>query len=170
MYKDLQPPRPFLWIWESRCCNKLRVFTWLLLMDRLNTRNLLKRKKFKIEGNNYNCVLCTSQREETAMHLFFTCPFAIRCWQTIGIQWQYGTPFFQMLEIAKHNFNGTFFMEIFTIAAWQIWKQRNGLIFENCSVSFGRWKSNFVDECQNQAHRMKVSLKNPFLTWLNTTV
>jgi len=75
-----------------------------------------------------------------------------------------------MLEIAKHNFNGTFFMEIFTIAAWQIWKQRNGLIFEKCSVSFGRWKSNFVDECRNQAHRMKVSLKNPFLTWLNTTV
>jgi len=75
-----------------------------------------------------------------------------------------------MLEIAEHNFNSTFFMEIFIIAAWQIWKKRNGLIFENCSVSFSKWQSNFVDECQNQAHRMKISLKNPFLTWLNTSV
>ena len=128
--KDFQPPRSFLWIWNSRCCNKLRVFSWLLLMDKLNTGNLLKRKKFKIEGNNYRCVLCASHREETTIHLFFTCPFATSCWQEIGIQWQYGIPFFQMLEIAKHNFNGSFFMEIFIIAAWQILKQRNGLIFE----------------------------------------
>lgn len=86
-YKNFQPPKPFLWIWDSRCSNKLRVFTWLLLMDRLNTRNILKRKNHKIEGNNYNCVLCTSRQEETAMHLFFTCPFAKRCWQLTGIQW-----------------------------------------------------------------------------------
>jgi len=45
LYKDFHPPKPFLWIWKSRCRNKLRVFSWLLLMDRLNTRSLLKRKK-----------------------------------------------------------------------------------------------------------------------------
>lgn len=169
-YEDFQPPKPFLWIWNSRCCNKLRVFSWLLLMDRLNTRNLLKRKKFKIEGNNYRCILCASHREETAMHLFFTCPFATRCWQEIGIQWLYEIPFFQMLEIAKHNFSGNFFMEIFIVATWQIWKQKNGLIFENSPVSINRWKNNFVDECLNQAHRMKESLKIPFLNWVNSHV
>jgi len=51
--------------WDSKCCNKLRVFTWLLLMDRLNTRNILKRKKQKLEGDNYNCVLCNRNMEET---------------------------------------------------------------------------------------------------------
>lgn len=68
----------------------MRVFTWLLLMDRLNTKNLLKRKKFKIEGNNYNCILCTSHREKIAMHLFF----AASCWEKLRIQWQRGIPFF----------------------------------------------------------------------------
>jgi hypothetical protein len=43
-------------------------------MDRLNTRNLLKRKKFKMEGNNYNCIFYPSGIEETAFHLLFACP------------------------------------------------------------------------------------------------
>ncbi|XP_062215176.1 exocyst complex component SEC3A-like isoform X4 [Phragmites australis] len=34
-YKHISPPQPFKWIWNSKCCNKLRVFSWLLLMDRL---------------------------------------------------------------------------------------------------------------------------------------
>ena len=170
IYRDFQPPSPFLWIWKSRCSNKLRVFSWLLLMDRLNTRNLLKIKNFKTEGNNYNCVLCASHREESAMHLFFTCPFAAECWQLIGIQWHLGTPFFQMLEFAKQEFNFNFFMEIFIIAAWQIWKQRNGQIFERKPISINLWQRSFQEECLNQAHRMKSSLQSPFLSWVNTTV
>lgn len=43
-YKNVQPPTLFTWIWNSKCCNKLIVFSWLLLM----------------EGNNYNRVLCDS--------------------------------------------------------------------------------------------------------------
>jgi hypothetical protein len=70
-YKNVQPPRPFLWIWNFSCSNKVRVFSWLLLMDRLNGRNILRRKKHKLEGNNYNCVLCPNGREETTFYLFF---------------------------------------------------------------------------------------------------
>lgn len=45
-------------------------FAWLLLNDRLNTRNLLsRRKKFLEEG--YCCVLCQNDLEETSEHLFF---------------------------------------------------------------------------------------------------
>ena len=60
-FKNVQPPAPFIWIWDSKCSNKLRVFAWLLLMDRLNTRNILRREKNKLEENNYNYVLCVSR-------------------------------------------------------------------------------------------------------------
>jgi hypothetical protein len=61
-YKNVQPPKPFLWIWNSSCSNKVKVFSLLLLMDRLNVRNILRRRKHKIEDNNYNCVLCPNGR------------------------------------------------------------------------------------------------------------
>jgi hypothetical protein len=80
------------------------------------------------------------------MHLFFTCPFAVGCWQLIGLQWQFGTPFFQMMERARSDSNNNFFMETFIIAAWQTWKQRNGLIFDNCPSNISLWKRNFKEE------------------------
>jgi hypothetical protein len=64
---------------------KIRVFSWLLLMDRLNIRNILQRKKHKLAGNNYNYVLCTNGREETTFHLFFICPFSLDCWRYLNI-------------------------------------------------------------------------------------
>jgi hypothetical protein len=79
-YRNSQPSAPFIWIWDSKCSNELRVFSWLPLMDRLNTRNILKRKKHKPEGNNYNCVLYNSNVEETAFHLFFSCTFERSWW------------------------------------------------------------------------------------------
>jgi len=139
-------------------------------MDRLNTRNMLKRKRYKIEDDNYNFVLCTAQREETIFHLFFSCPFALECWQAIGVQWQMGVPFFQMMELARQDFNHKFFMEVFIIATWHIWKQRNNLIFENYPASIISWERRFNEECTLQAHRMKASLKSPFLTWSSSLV
>jgi hypothetical protein len=99
-------------------------------MDRLNTRNLLKRKKHKLEGNNYNCILYDHNVEETAFHLFFSCPFSQACWQHLNMHWNFQSDFFQMMMQSKQQYKNPFFMEIFIIAAWHIWKQRNNFIFD----------------------------------------
>ena len=44
-------------------------------------------------------------------------------------------------------------MEIFTIASWQIWKQRNDTIFDRGRPSFNSWKVLFLEEAKLQAHR-----------------
>jgi hypothetical protein len=48
-------------------------------MERLNVRNTLRRKKRKLERNDYTCVLCPRGREEITFHLFFSCPFSQEC-------------------------------------------------------------------------------------------
>jgi hypothetical protein len=43
----LQPSAPhFSWVWSSSCQAKHKFFFWFLLLDRLNTRNMLCGKKF----------------------------------------------------------------------------------------------------------------------------
>ena len=68
---------PFKWLWDSKCQGKHKVFFWLLMNDRLNTRNLLRRKKFVLPS--VHCVLCSTNNEETIKHLMFECPFAQLC-------------------------------------------------------------------------------------------
>lgn len=41
-FKDIQVDDAFSWIWKSKCTKKWKVFAWLLLADRLNTRNMLR--------------------------------------------------------------------------------------------------------------------------------
>jgi glycogen debranching enzyme len=65
-------------------------------MDRLKVRNIVRRKKHKLEGNNYNCVICLENREETTFHLFFSCPFNRECWS-------FNLDFFTMMDVAKQQ-------------------------------------------------------------------
>jgi len=60
----------FKWLWTSSNLGKHKFFVWWLLRDRLNTRNILRRKNRILD--DYNCVLCNSCCEETLFHLFFS--------------------------------------------------------------------------------------------------
>ena len=68
-------PSPFKWIWKSCCLSKHKFFFWLLLLDRLNTKDLMARKNFYVE--NIDCVLCDDEQRESMMHLFFECEFSV---------------------------------------------------------------------------------------------
>jgi hypothetical protein len=61
-------PLTFQWLWKSRCQGKNKVFFWLLLNDRLNTRNLLRHNRFHLPSTN--CVMFNHGVEETMHHLF----------------------------------------------------------------------------------------------------
>jgi hypothetical protein len=84
-YKALigyQPaPSHFNWVWKSSCQARHKFFFWLLIHDRLNTRNLLGRKQMQLQS--YNCATLECQQEETLLHMFWECPFAVKCWDYI---------------------------------------------------------------------------------------
>jgi hypothetical protein len=68
-FRELTPSRAILDIWKTKCIPRIKFFAWLLLNDRLNTRNILRRRR-KVLDEGYNCVMCHNSEEETAAHLF----------------------------------------------------------------------------------------------------
>ena len=77
----------FGWLWKAKSPIKFKMFGWLLLVDRLNTRNMLKRRHFVVMGGNYACMFCQNPPEETVEHLFFHCTFSKECWWRLNICW-----------------------------------------------------------------------------------
>ena len=151
-------------IWKSRSLPMLKVFAWLLMHDRLNTRDLMLRKNWHL-NTGPDCVLCDSAVIESRDHLFFECVFAQQCWNTLDIHWDCTLPFTDRFAQAKSSFVGPCFMEVVACAAWNIWK-RNDLIFQGQHASFGRWRVRFQSDLLLHRFRVKSALVQPLVDWL----
>lgn len=171
-YKQLSGHRPihksFKWIWDNSCQNKHKVFAWLILMDKLSTGELLKRKNMELP--DYTCVLCNSSTEETILHLLITCPFASTCWNWIGLQIHDQANLFQNLELFRRQLQVPFFMEILIIMCWTIWQARNGVIFDDKMPTINQAKRDFKSEFALLMIRAKRSYFPRIELWLNSLV
>lgn len=49
----------YSWLWNASCQMKHKVFFWLLLKDRVNTRGMLRRRNMELDS--YACELCVWQ-------------------------------------------------------------------------------------------------------------
>jgi hypothetical protein len=111
-------------------------------------------------------VLCNLDIEEYTYHLIFQCPFSERCWNYLGIHWDHGLYFFDAIMKAKREWQFDFFMEVFAIAAWEIWKQRNEKIFRGSAPSFQAWLRSFILTVNQQVYRLNLVNRDAVLAWL----
>lgn len=100
------------------------IHIWLLLKDRLNTRNILRRVL-----DDYSCPLCTASVEETSQHLFFTCSFSQWCWQLLNIQWHMNMEIKERIVQGRRDFESIIFREVLLVVIWAIWTHQNEVIF-----------------------------------------
>lgn len=119
----------YRWLWKSACQNKYKVFFWLLIKDRLSTRELLKRKNMELQ--DYNCILCNGDTEESLVHLFLGCPFATHCWTWLQIRINLHLEPLQILDSFREQLQVPFFMEVIILMCWTIWRARNDRIFQS---------------------------------------
>jgi hypothetical protein len=141
---------------------KWKVFAWLLLVDRLNTRNMLNRRQFAVMNNDFTCLLCAARLEETLTHLFFNCSFDRECWEAVGIAWPNSDKRFTLLHGGKDAWGRPMFMEVFVVVAWGIWKERNNKYFRGIHPSFASWRTRFKGDFHLLIHRAKSGLV-PFI-------
>jgi hypothetical protein len=166
IHAHLQAPPVFKWLWKSACIMKLKVFAWLLLSDRLNTRDLLVRRNWKVTEDKH-CVLCVTRSYEDRFHLFFECNFSQRVWNYLQIDWSSGMDIQGVVSAARRNFNKPFFMEVLIVACWHIWKQRNGRIFQHERPTFARWRAGFLHDISLLQYRIKSKHRDSLLNWIS---
>jgi hypothetical protein len=157
----------FKWIWRSRVILRIKVFAWLLVSDRLNTKDMLRRRNWNIADDLF-CVLCPAHVTEDWMHLFFHCNFSIRIWNYLQIEWEPGPTLEVIVTAAMRKFNKPFFSEVVIIALWHIWKQRNDVIFQGIMPSFRGWKSRFVLDLSLHKHRVKEKHVQSLSRWIDS--
>jgi hypothetical protein len=169
MYKKLIGHHPndpaYRWIWKSYCQPKHKVFSWLLLKDRLSTRNILRRKHMHID--NYNCVLCNQGTEETTEHVFLHCPFAQQCWGLFNLVVSTVSGVIDNFNAIKRQLHSQFFMEAIILICWTIWTARNELIFKANQINLQDCRCNFFREVKLVGLRVKSSLSLQFDQWID---
>jgi hypothetical protein len=156
-FRNINPHISFKWLWKSKCTAKVKFFGWLILSDRLNTRNMLRRRHYAL-GTGYDFFMCNHNTEEIIEHLFFHCPFSQDCWSSINISWAMNNSRLQIIEQGKKIWNKKLFMEITLLGSWNIWKERNNLWFNNIQPSVQAWKSRFAADLSLLIHRTKEEL------------
>ena len=136
---------------------KLKVFAWLLIQDRLNTGDMLVRRRCPIR--DVNCVICQAQRE-TREHLFFECHFNTDCWSALGIAWDRNLGLSSMLALAETVWNKPLYLEVVIICAWNIWKQQNRKYFDGLDVDMQSWLAQFKSDIGILGCRVKPEHKS----------
>lgn len=165
-FSEIAVPAPLIWIWKGKSMPKIKFFAWLLLVDRLNTRGMLRRRNKFLEVG-YSCALCPYDLEESTLHLFFDCTSSFSRWNAIGIQWSQQGSVYDRLQQQRAVFQGPYFMDLFMIGAWCIWKERNDFIFNHKMPSLDSWKQRFKNEVGLHLFRIKPSKRSFVMNWLS---
>ena len=147
----------FKLLWKSQCQPKHKVFFWLLISDRLSTRNILRRRHMLLDS--YSCVLCNSLVEESVDHLFAYCSFARMCWDFIHIDIPLDSGFPALTSQMKDQLNSQFFMETIILLCWAIWMTRNDLIFKGETLNLAGIKRVFLRSLSFLSIELKLDRK-----------
>jgi hypothetical protein len=113
--------RKSLWSWEVPM--KLKLFTWLMIENKILTWEILQRRGFVGPGW---CMLC-KKNLETNFHLFVECPFTRSVWERIKLKLNFpGTWTGNSMNERFKNWR-LLFTDYLTLPlhiCWNIWKER----------------------------------------------
>lgn len=132
-------------IWKPWAPGKMKIFSWLLHLDRLWCNDRLKRRGWP---NGYFFPLCI-RHLETSVHLFWECNLARETWRRMATRngcgplnpgsWNNTGNSLQRVQRCLQRFANEKTRKaaasIIMITCWEIWKERNDCIFKGKTAS-----------------------------------
>lgn len=143
---------------EKCCYAQVQNRFWLLIHDRVNSRNLLHRKSFHLPSYSYE--LCQSNTEETTLHLFWDCDFSLNSCNSIIGHRSRGISVFGEILLTIQALPAPIAMEVTIMGCWNIWMQRNGKIFkaQSASVHHGELYLTWICSCSDTESKPNLKL------------
>ena len=89
----------------------IKMFAWLVIMDRVNTKDMIQRRHSRI-NDGPSCVLCPTGVLDDRNHLFFQYNFSMRIWNYLQVSWLDSNDMVQIALHARKDFNKPFFSEV----------------------------------------------------------
>jgi len=71
-------------VMEIKLPTKMKVF-FSVCYSKTDRAHVVFKKEKNMELQIYDCVLCHLVTEESLMHLFFSRPFSMSCWKSLGL-------------------------------------------------------------------------------------
>lgn len=152
----------YKFIWENCAPPKVKFFGWLLVQNRIQTKeNLLKKHCL----DNDTCEVCVTGAVESAAHLIAGCPFSSGFWRHLDIViaeddvanlWSVQPP----AQLPAAHFN-TFLL----LCCWRLWKHRHDVAFRSLSPCYNRLFARCREDAELWACRLPHRDKNVALAW-----
>jgi len=113
-------------VWRNRAPPRVQFFAWLLVRDRIQSREHLKRRRALDDAT---CEICASA-DETAAHIMFECESAKSFWAALHIDLPLlmTTAMLPTLVPPRHMPAGHF-DAFLLLCCWQLGKRRNNAVF-----------------------------------------
>ncbi|GKV47795.1 hypothetical protein SLEP1_g54657 [Rubroshorea leprosula] len=162
----------WLWVWKLRCSERVRMFLWLLLCNRVLTNAVRFERHL---ASSLICPRCGGD-PETPLHLLRDCPFATQVWTLLGLG---DREFFQLpwqhwIKISSRKVtrvqHGEMSYDLFLSIIWQLWKCRNRFIFNGEHIPAAALCDKICDYAQDTYKAMVcnifVSMREPrWICW-----
>jgi hypothetical protein len=155
-------------VWKPWAPPKCKIFSWLILQNRVWTADRLERRGWQNCGQ---CKLC-NQVQETAAHLFFKCRFTKRIWSSLKawlglnaidpLEWDsWGSvKDWWVHVIHKRGANRKALTSLAMLVSWEIWLERNARVFQNRSATASMILQKIKDEMGLWSHAGAKALCN----------
>jgi hypothetical protein len=80
----------------------------------------------------------------------------------MNVSWRQGGDRLHIIDQGRRIWRKPMYMETFMIGAWNIWKERNQLLFEGITPLVNSWKAKFRNDFKLLVHRTKEKC-HPFI-------
>jgi hypothetical protein len=135
--------------WKCIAPSMVTGFAWLVLRDRVPTRENLIRRRIVLDNDQNRCIFC-GDHAETAQHLFLYCN-AILNWLGLNLSLPHSIMsiliFMAQTHGSKKKRQGL--VLIWKAVIWTIWRHRNKVMFDNGRIDL----VSLVDEVKTVSWR-----------------